>query len=260
MSTCWLHRMHWCEPCIGQWSDIDSKSFIGYQWQRTDTFGWIFSNKSYTFWLTMLEKPERAKTKVILYFTLILRIREFWIVNVNLGLKCRKSQMHLIHGLFHVVMSYVVPLSLSPLLHVSICLRVAVCCQYVCTCQRAPSDCTPTISSSRQPYTASLSPSNSPSARGWLLPFRQGPWFLLVGVRWLSCVMCIWEASSSSSSSPSFASLLHWCCWAVTCRRGPAVEKHRFRSLFTLPPTAMALWNRKTWKSWNHSDWSLDVL
>lgn len=52
----------------------------------------------------------------------------------------------------------------------------------------------------RRPYSASLSPSNSPSACGRLLPFRQGPWFLPVGVRWLSCVMCIWELSSSSPS------------------------------------------------------------
>lgn len=67
---------------------------------------------------------------------------------------------------------------------------------------------TPAIRSSRRPYSASQSPSNSPSACGRLLPFRQGPWFLPVGVRWLSCVMCIREPSSSlfffaSSSRPS---------------------------------------------------------
>lgn len=59
---------------------------------------------------------------------------------------------------------------------------------------------TPALLPPRRPYSASQSPSNSPSACGWLLPFRQGPWFLPVGVRWLSCVMCIREPSSSSFS------------------------------------------------------------
>lgn len=59
----------------------------------------------------------------------------------------------------------------------------------------------PAILPSRRPYSASLSPSNSPSACGRLLPFLHGPWFLPVGVRWLSCVMCIQEPTSSSSLS-----------------------------------------------------------
>jgi len=106
-------------------------------------------------------------------------------------------------------------------LHVSVCLRFAVRCQRVCTCQWAPFErIQPAIRSSRRPYSASLSPSNSPGACGRLLPFRQGPWFLPVGVRGLSCVMRIWEPFSSSFSFSFAPPLLRRCCWGVTCGSG----------------------------------------
>lgn len=68
---------------------------------------------------------------------------------------------------------------------------------------------TPVSHSSCPPYSASLSPSNSPNACGRLLPFRQDLCFLPAGVRWLSCAMCVFPPLPSpppvlpSISSPT---------------------------------------------------------
>lgn len=107
---------------------------------------------------------------------------------------------------------------------------------------------TPAIHSTHRPYSASLSPSNSPSACGWLLPFRQDPWFFPVGVRWLSCVMCVWEPSSSSFAAPP-ASLLRWCYWGVTHSSSPAVKTHWVQIPVCCTPSGNCFLKKgKTWK------------
>lgn len=107
---------------------------------------------------------------------------------------------------------------------------------------------TPAIHSTHRPYSASLSPSNSPSACGWLLPFRQDPWFYPVGVRWLSCVMCVWEPSSSSFAAPP-ASLLRWCYWGVTYSSSPAVKTHWVQIPVCCTPSGNCFLKKgKTWK------------
>lgn len=107
---------------------------------------------------------------------------------------------------------------------------------------------TPAIHSTHRPYSASLSPSNSPSACGWLLPFRQDPWFFPVGVRWLSCVMCVWEPSSSSFAAPP-ASLLRWCYWGVTYSSSPAVKTHWVQIPVCCTPSGNCFLKKgKTWK------------
>lgn len=85
---------------------------------------------------------------------------------------------------------------------------------------------TPAIFPSCPPYSASLYPSNSPGACGRLLPFRQRLWLLPIGVRWLSCVMCI---CVSPCPPPPLSLPLLLVLLGITCRRGPAVKKHWFR-------------------------------
>lgn len=107
---------------------------------------------------------------------------------------------------------------------------------------------TPAIHSTHRPYSASLSPSNSLSACGWLLPFRQDPWFFPVGARWLSCVMCVWEPSSSSFAAPP-ASLLRWCYWGVTYSSSPAVKTHWVQIPVCCTPSGNCFLKKgKTWK------------
>lgn len=105
---------------------------------------------------------------------------------------------------------------------------------------------TPAILPPRRPYSASQSPSNSPSACGRLLPFRQGPWFLPVGMRWLSCVMCIREPSSSSFSFAPFSA------GAVGCnvQERPCCRKASVQIPVYSPPQRQWLFETgRTWKS-----------
>lgn len=174
-------------------------------------------------------------------------------------LSCKNIAAVVVFFLFFVLCCHVILCISESLPLLSHC--VSVCMFSVCLYVSVSSIWvnTPAIRSSHRPYSASLSPSNLPSAWSRLLPFRQGPWFLLDGLKWLSCVMCSWEPSSFSLFFTPTPALLRRCCWGVTCRSSPAVEKHWFRFLFTLNPTAETFWQRGNLKEWNHSDWSLDV-
>ena len=133
---------------------------------------------------------------------------------------------------------------------------------YVVICLYVPGSCiwanTPASHSSRRPHSASPSPSNSPNACSWLLPFRQTHDSSRLE-RGDFHVLCVFEPPSSFPSNTPPAHFYR-CFWDVTCGSGPAVEKHWFRFLFALPPMAIPLWNREDLKEWNRSEWSLDVL
>lgn len=130
-------------------------------------------------------------------------------VNWGIWSSCQlwlKKDSFSIFFLFHAVMSYSFLLLYASSLHVLVCLRLAVCCQCVCTCQWAPSERTHQPSAHPVDHTVlpSLLATRLVPAAGCYLSVR-APWFLPVGVRWLSCVMCIQEPSSSwfSFASPS---------------------------------------------------------
>lgn len=157
-------------------------------------------------------------------------------------------------------MSYSVFLLDASSLHVSVCLRLTVCCQCVCTCQWAPSEWI------HQPSAHPVNHTVLPCLLATCLVPAAGC-YLSVRARDFSRlewgdfhVWCVFESPPPSFSFTPPPACLCWCFWGVMCRKGPAAEKHWFRFLFTLLPTAMALWNRKDLKEWNHSDWSLDVL
>lgn len=168
---------------------------------------------------------------------------------IQLSTPTKKRLFSIFFFLFHAVMSYPFLLLYASSLHVSVCLRLAVCCQCVCTCQWAPSERTHQPSAHPVDHTVlpSLLATRLVPAAGCYLSVRARDFSRL---EWGDFhVWCVFESPPPpySFSLPPPA-LLRRCCWGVTCGRGPAVEKHWFRFLFTLPPTAMALWNREDLK------------